>query len=294
MKQPAQHAPPTSWIIALAMALALLASFVYFISTPGIVGDLPLLKKFHAEIDEHLTVPPSERDRPRGVMLASSGGMCAAEGPLKLSEAGPDLMILSFPIGTFDDFYPVAEKLVDRKPDFVIIQSSVLIDKSPLEHEYRLFVGAVNHLVRDKVLGNAPETYPDIHPRHICTDNRAPEEAWRYYKSQIDNKRSNQLSRASRARIVDAFHSLNRAHIPIMIVDVPRYPDTEEYGHWVMARVRDLVANAQHPMHRVTYHAMSEVLPTERFIDPYHVMTSVRPLYRAWLYAEIHKALNPP
>ena len=294
MKRSAQHAPPTSWAIAFAMAFTLLGAFGYFVWTPGSVGDLPLQKKFEAQIDEHLAVPRGERKRPRGIMLASSGGMCAAEGPLELSEAGPDLLILSFPIGTFDDFHPIAEKLVERKPDFVMIQSSVVVDKSLLRREYRLFVGAVNHHVRDKLLGNAPETFPTVDPRRVCTDDRKPDEVWQFFKDQIEGKRYEKMSRARRSRIVDAFEAMNDAHIPIMIVDVPRYQETVEYGEWLMSRVRELIADAEGPLHRVTYHAMAEILPTDRFIDPYHVKTSVRPMYRAWLYEEIHKALNPP
>jgi len=302
MRRPARPAPAASWLIALTMALVLAVLFLRWLDTPGILGDVPLIEQVRVQIDEYLSDPPDRRDQMREVMLVASGGLCAAAGDRQLPEGGPELLVLGFPSATFDDFYPLVEQLAAKRPDFIVIQSSVLTQSArmhrqvsyPFYREYPPFAGMVVFRIRQALIWNAPKTYPDVTPSRYCSGEPTPASEWKPLEAAVANATEGQFEGPARGRVFRAFDILVNAGIPIMIVGAPRYDASAAYGESLMTRSRSLIAAAPHPLTGVTFHVFPKLLPKALFQDPLHVSPFVRPRYRAWLSAEIRNTLHRP
>jgi len=302
MRRPVRPAPAASWLIALTMVLVPFLFFLHWITTPGILGDVPLIEHMRKQIDDYLSDPPGRRDRLRGVMLVASGGLCAVSGDMQLPDDGPDLLVLAFPRATIDDYYPLVDQLAARRPDFVVIQSAVLTRSTalqrqvqfPYDHEYSLFAGTFIFRVRQALIWKAPETYPIVTADRYCNTKRMAAGLWQRQEAALANSIEGQFEGPARDRVFRALDKFADAGIPVMVVGVPRYDTVAAYGESLMSRSQSLIAGAPHPMTGVSFHAFPKLLPKAVFQDPLHVAPPVRPQYRAWLAGEIRNTLHRP
>lgn len=301
MSGPRRISPPLAWIIALAFVSPLLLSVlapIEIVEPAGLRG----ANEYHYrhDLDEFLNLPTERVDRPRGVMLAMSGGSCALVGPRQLAPDGVEMYVVFYPGATLERFDGLLDMLVDSNPDFIVVQDGVVtlalvepvqfdewvLDRYSETRSY--WTGQLLGIARHFGVQRIEQLEDDNSWR--CHARALPKSKW---ASKLDSERYSELvySERQRKRVIEILSTFTAAEIPVLFVGAPMNTYTADYMTEVHQAARELVANNS-ALSSTSFHRPSSPLPESDFFDPVHLWPHANSTYREWLNDEIIRVLQ--
>jgi len=279
-------APVSAWLVALVCLLPLPIPILFSSQITGLSpgpGDVETLRSYFPE--SRLS------SNWRGVMLTMSGGLCATEGRVPLVPGGIDLVVLYSPSAALEDFEPLLDALEEARPDFLVIQDTILFrepvfDPKELYFDARrrwraLLFGAMERWTGGRQGGPQPlsRCRPDVMPR----------DRWASTLEKVQP--SSGPINVSRVRAAERILKRLASVAPILIVAPPYSTESESYREAVAATARGIVASAR-VGGEITWHAPREPVPASAFADPLHLLPRFNGPYRRWLNDEISQVMG--
>ena len=285
--------PPASWLIALVIASPIILPLL-----------LPSTKlqpvraanetHYRRDLVEFLSSPGAGDDRPRGVMLAMSGGGCAAVGPSVLAANGVEMYLTVYNDATLAHFRGLLDVLVQSKPDFIVIQDTVLVLEKRSDWLRDGYLRA-RTFWREKLRGVMQQTGArQLNDQEIndwrCAGWPKDRATWTsYVEEQMVRILPNSEERRTHvANFIDVFADSN---IPVIIAGPPMNPYTIDYSAKMHAAARQLV-DSERRKHAVSFHRQIRPMPAAHFPDPFHLSPDKNQPYRDWLDSVIKRALQ--
>lgn len=290
-----RSAPPTAWLLAfvtiLPMPLPLLV--------PGEFAQHKILaaneELYRRELGEFLGAPRHDDSEMRGVMLAMSGGGCAAIGPRRLADDGVDLYMVVYNEATVMQFRGLVDDIVSGRPEFVVIQDTVLIQTKPgdpIRDRYREARSYWRSLVRRGFAAQNGNRNGDAGGvgNWQCTGWPEARSQWAgKVRSRTDRLLAHPLKQHE--AIAEFVGSFSDAGIPVMVVSPPANSYSSDYTSRVHDAARTLLSG-EPPITGVSLHRQASLMPDELFPDPFHLSPEKNQPYRDWLNEEIIRVLG--
>jgi len=295
-----RHAAPLrAWLIAVVLVVPTLLPLVApisFIEPAGLRG----ANEYHYrhDLSQFLIEDRAERSGPVGVMLAMSGGNCATVGPIQLMADGVHLYVAFYPDATAETFDGLTDLLVAGRPDFLVVQDTVLVLDRPLrrfeqisdkyEEARSYWSGQLIGLARKLGGGIAGVNANDESWR--CPAISKQEMTWED-AVQATMRRIDSYSQQRRSESVALLDVFSAADIPLLIVSPPSNSYTTGYGLAVHLAASELI-DERLATSAVSLHRQPALMPIAQFNDPMHLSPSASKAYREWLNSEIMQVLE--
>ena len=295
MEQTSTPAPLGSWIVALTfvglLALAVLAHALLAGSPPS-----PRFDNFNGDRLAAIRERRDSNQRALVVLLGTSALKYATDEDKDF--ARQVAFLLGYPVdvlrvvnnfGVYGDFDNLAHAILELKPDLVLLQEELLVTDRPW---WRHFLRDLNHL---KWLLTGEGGFDD--PGVTAQDVQFDLPCWRRsgvfeIDAQLENREKwvtvnpdGPDARASRKFVAAA----RAEQIPVVLLDVPRRPDLEQYGN---ARRREaLASSAIADTVRLVQTWKPPRIGAEHYCDIAHVTALGRRMYTSWLENRVATAL---
>lgn len=288
MRYAVNSSPPTAWLITFFLVLPIPLPLIYPIMMVD-PGEFEGANEFvyRQQVAQFLERGRSGDNRSRGVMLAMSGGSCATVGPHMLSANGAEMHVVFYPEASPESFHGLIEVLVDGKPDFVVIQDTVLVrSQSSRAATALLSYNSARSYWRGQFAGlarklNGHEFGLADSDNWRCPWPSQPQSSW----PELVNRYVEQISPYSEARnvqVVEFIRRLSAIETPVVIVAPPANKFTSKYRRQVF-QAASAMADASPPLPNVSFHRQPQLMPTELFINPFHLSRESSQSYRTWL-----------
>ena len=295
MNGPRSVSPLKAWLLALVVALPIALPLLIPMTRIepvelGVAREL----RFRHDLAEFLNTDRGVGNRPKGVMLAMSGGKCATVGPIRLADNGVDMYVASYPLATLASFDGLVDVLVDGTPDFIAIQDTVLLRTEPIDRNQFLYAqarsywyGQIFALAR-RLNGRELESAENDSWR--CWPKSDHRETWAVQVQRSKAGMSFFLDQPS-TRSIEFLNNFLAAGIPVIIASPPMNTYTVNYRQGVFQAASELVS-ASTPLQNVSFHRQLKLLPVAHFNGPHHLSSEASQPYRAWLNSEIVRVLR--
>ena len=284
-------APVAAWAIATILTLPTVYTMGEAAVAPEFHDVWPVDPAVSQRITEFFAVPAPPHTR-RGVLLGTSGGFCI----FGLEPATPDDSVQVLTIATLGQglqvHYPYIDQILAQRPDFILIQSPVLLIVTGPPPLYEI---ARRHL-RKGLLGPAIETpgvywaRPDSTPP-ACRTYAGPE-TWNAEIVSETGKVTHDRSDPATEWAESAMASLVGSGIPVFLFNQPRNEYSAPYHDVVDREVDEMLAAMGTAGRRVTTLRYPEILPMALFYDPFHLVPAGAALYRRRLLADVIASLD--
>lgn len=293
MSRAHRSSPLSVWLLALVLVLPISAPLLIpsvEINPTGIEAQNE--NRYRRELAEYLGPAPGERERPMGVMLTASGGICATEGPRRLSPDGVEMYVAYYSSATISDFQGLTDILIRTKPDFIVIQDIVVTrSTSPIQRLYeraRLnWKNRIDNFTRWTNAGNVGQDYQN---NQSCRPKSLQQTAWTSVVSRIMANAS-PYSDSKQRTSVEFLANFSEANIPVLITSPPTNNFTADYRLEMFRNLSALVSQNDSTS-GVSLHRQSGLTPATQFADPFHIWPSENEAYRTWLDSEIRRVLG--
>lgn len=302
MRLPTAWRPMVPWAVAAVLCAPLALSLLVFSRPVEPGAATPEMDKNVELLDHDFALPPKDAKVRRGVVFAISGLACAITGPRRLSGEPIDLTVLMKSAASLLDFRPLIDPTIAVRPDFVIVQSTMLVLAQKIVRPNA--AKAARSFWRRQVLSLMPRLVPDDPARRKNTQElkrqalfsrcrartKKPREQWRDYlvgvaariMSPGDHRRDQ--VRAILLRFAEV-------GIPVLVVTPPFNKFSEAYYARVSAEVRSTVGPTAGAA-EIFFLEPPKLWPNEQFIDALHIDSDQAGSYHAWLSAAIVAALG--
>ncbi|MEO1091863.1 MAG: hypothetical protein AAFX81_14625 [Pseudomonadota bacterium] len=280
----AEPPPLASWCIAFTLFAATMG-FIYATMDFHPARLVNKLADHHEPLQAFLDAAPTEQ-RPTGVYLTASSGICATLGPVELQPDGPVMYTLFLPSAVLNDFRMFLPKILDSDIDFIAL------DPYLVDLESRTFNRHFNYWRQLARL---------LHP--LRTDLTGLEALWTCdcevpgrrpfdFEAEVERRRALGPRNTEPPTIAPSFRRMaqqaDERGIAVVVADMPTHELT---GSRTTARELGEIYRATGQGGDPQFSEPFDVLPTEWFCDFVHANAAARPSYRAWLAQQIEAAL---
>ena len=289
MSGPRIFTPLKAWALALILTLPIAAPLLIPALTvdPAVYGE-PDEYRYRHELAAYLAIPPGKRQRPKGVMLAMSGGSCATAGPPRLASDGADLYVVYFPFARLSYFQRLADDLVQSNPDFLVVQDAVLT--RPVRPVRGLYRRARSYWA-NKIYSLAGRHDAEQTDQACAGNWKCPLRAPQTDDWDEPSTRVHPFSEHQQKSVVAFLTKFSKAKIPVIVASPPANEVSAQYRREVYRLAQTLISH-DGPLHGVTLHRQSAFTPKSHFFDSTHLLPQANGPYRTWLNGEIMRVLR--